>query len=316
MASTRFLTLLLAGALAVPTAALAQEPKPATPAPAPKVEGKKDAAEAEGILKKCMEASDSKKPMSCDLDLTVNIMGMTMKGAGKLSMSGDGKSRNDLSMDIPMAGGKTRTLAVLDGTNFWLVQEMPPPIGKHTIKSAAAEMETLNKKMGMGMPSGGGSSQDPASQLHNMKQMYAFDTVEEIDLDGKPGYAVSGELSKTAAEKLSKDMPGAGMMAAMMKRCRILISKSDFRMMGMEMVGTGGEKFMTMMYKNINNDPKFAADTFTYVPKEGEKVETMDQFMRSMGAFMGGGGDEDEDEDEAPAKPAAKPASKPAQKPG
>src|SRR4030095_7501568 len=116
--------------------------------------------------------SDAKKPMSCDLDLTVNIMGMTMKGAGKLSMSGDGKSRNDLSMDIPMAGGKTRTLAILDGTNFWFIQEMPPPIGKHTIKSAATEMESLNKKMNMGMPSGGGSSQDPASQLAHRSEAH------------------------------------------------------------------------------------------------------------------------------------------------
>lgn len=308
MASIRFLSLTLLCALAGPPIA-AQDTKPAA-APS---NARKDPAAAEEILKKSIEANGTSKDMTCDLEMSMNIMGMSMKGLGKIATSADGKSRTEFSMDLPMGQGSTKTLVVLDGTNFWLVQDLPAPMGKHTIKSTPGEMDGMAKKGMGGMGGGGSAKQDPSSQISQFKQMFQFDTVEEVDLDGKPHWAISGAVTKDSLDKLTKDNPAAAMMSGMMKRGRLLIAKSDSRLTSSEMLTADGQKVIVMSYKNVNLQPKFAADTFVYTPKPDEKVETMDQFMKSMGAMMGGAGaDEDEEEeDEEPAKPASKPAQRP-----
>jgi outer membrane lipoprotein-sorting protein len=299
MKAIRLLPLLLA------CAPVAQISAQDSPSPASKPAPAKNPAEAEAILLKAQAANAKNKAMRADVVMDMNIMGMVMKGTGKMAIGGDGKMRQELTMEGAMMPGAMRVLVVMDGQQMWMQQDLGG-MGKFVLKGSAAEMEDYSKKMGGGMP-GGDGSQDPASQLEGMRKMFRFDTVETVEIDGRSYIAVTGDADKDMLSGLGKSNPAAGMMSQMMKRGRVLFSKEDYTMTGMEMLGPDGQKIMSMRYKNIERDPKFADDTFKFTPPAGVKVQSFGEYMRSMGGMMGAG-DEEEEEDEPASKPASKPS--------
>lgn len=295
--SSLFVVTLLGNALSQNPEGKAQESRPAS-APATAVLPK-NPEKAKAALTRAQE-KNKKRDMSADMDIHISIMGMEITGTGNQKATKDGKMRMDMTMEMPMGQGTMKQLVINDGKNVWTIMDMPG-MGAQIVKATVEESKEAAKKQGGGMM-GGSSNGDAESTIADLQKQFEFDTVEEdVTIEGKPFWAVSGEIRKDALKGAGAQNP----MMSMMKRARVLFSKEHDVFTGMEMLNAGGQKIMTMMMKNMNLEPKFADDTFVYTPPAGAKVTNMADLLRGMGA----GGDEDEeDEDEAPVKPASKPA--------
>lgn len=293
---TTFFGSILTASLFASLGTAQQESRPAS-APATAVAAPRDPAKAKAALTRAQE-KNKKRDMTMDLAMQVSIMGMEISGSGKQTTSKDGKMVMELTMEMPMGQGTMKQKVVNDGKTYWQVQEMPG-MGVTVIKGTVEEMKEMGKKMGGG-PMGGGQSPDAESQLAEMQKQYDFDTLEESTMvDGKPYWAISGEMTKEALKSMG---PGAAMMGA--KRIRVLFTKDTDIFSGIEMLNAQGQKSMSMTYKNFNLEPKLTDETFAYTPPAGVKVTSLADAMRGAGTGM----DEDEDEDEEEAAPASKPA--------
>ncbi|MBI3819700.1 MAG: hypothetical protein HY286_13475 [Planctomycetes bacterium] len=300
----RFLTssFAIAALIGVAVAQNPTESRPAASQPAIP----KDPAKAKAALAKAQE-SNRKRDITADLEMNINAMGFEIKGTGKQMTSKDGKMRMELDMELPMGQGHMKQTVVNDGKNIWNIQESPMLPQPMIMKSTVEEAKEMGKKMGGGMM-GGGSTGDTESTITDLQKQFDFDTIEEsIKIGDHEFWAVTGEIKK---DSLPKSGPQAQIMGAM-KRTRIIFDKKTDIFSGMEMLTGTGQKIMSMVYKNINIEPKFKEDQFVYTPPKDAKVSSMAELMRSMG---GGGGDEDDGDDEAdePAKKVEAPASKPA----
>lgn len=307
---TTYRPLLLTSSLFVATflgSALSQDPAPAAkesrPASSPSTAvAPKNVEKAKAALARAMD-KNKKRDMSADLDIALSMMGMDIKGTGKQMTSKDGRMRMEMNIEMPMGAGIMKQLVVNDGKFIWQAQDNPMMGGQtQIIKSTVDEAKEQSKKSGAGVMGGGSTSGDGETQLAEMQKQFDFDTVEEdLTIDGKAFWAVSGDIKKDALKGMGAGNP----MAGMMKRSRVLFTKESDLFSGFEMLNSTGQRVMTMTYKNINIEPKFPEDAFVYTPPAGAKIQTMADLMRGAG----GGGDEDEDEEEAaPAKPTSKPA--------
>jgi hypothetical protein len=138
--------------------------------------------------------------------------------------------------------------------------------------------------------------------------MVDFDTLEEnVDMDGKPYWAVSGAMKKDALFG-GKENQMSKVMGSMASRVRVIFTKDSDLFSGVEFINAEGKPAVAMHYKNVNFEPKFDDKTFAYEPPANVKVQNFADMMRNVGQAMGGDEDDEGDEDEAPAKPASKPA--------
>lgn len=286
----------LVAALIAPAITFAQDSRPAPTAAEPV----KDPAKAKAALARVLEKNAKKRDYTADMDMRISMMGMDIKSTGKMSVSKDGKVRQEISMQMPMMNGTMNQVMVNDGKTFWMLQDMPG--GQKTVmKGTVEEMTGFQKKMGGGMPGNGGNGTDPAAQLEGLKEMMEFSAVEEnVEVDGKPYWALVGELKPDA---FGKDNPMGKMMGSMMKKTRVLFTKDD-QFAGTEFADAAGKPIISMLFKNMNYEPKFDEKTFTFEPPAGVKVQNIADLMRNIGQM--GMEDEEEEEEAAPA-PASKP---------
>jgi outer membrane lipoprotein-sorting protein len=297
---TSFLTVAVATLIVAPIG-FAQDSKPAAPV-ATAAAPAKDPAKAQAAMTRGVEKNSKRRDYTADVDMKGAIMGMDVKGTGKLSVSAKGQMRQEMATQMPMM--TMNQTIVNDGKNVWMqmeVQGMPTTVTKGTVD----EMNDASKKMGGGMPGGSNDVRDPSAQLGNLAKMIDADTIEEnVDIDGKPYWAVSGSMKKDAFG--AKENQITKMLSSMMKRVRVLFAKDTDLFSGMEFIDASGKPVIQMRYKNMNFEPKFDDKTFAYEPPAGVKVQNISDALRGFGAM--GGEDSEEDEDEEPAKPASKPA--------
>ncbi|MBL8693622.1 MAG: DUF2092 domain-containing protein [Planctomycetes bacterium] len=282
--------------------ALAQEAKheDAKPASAPAAaQAPKDSAKATAALERVMGKLAAKKdsPMSFDMEMSMSIMGMQLKGTGKVFVSGGKQQRMEQTMEGPGIPSGMRITIVNDGETVWILQPAPG-VGNVVMKGTPADYEKMQKSGGMG----GGTTMDPMSRIKEMTKSVAFDTIEETVADDATVWAISGDFDPAKMPAQMKQIPGV-------KRMRLLFSKENDWLVGETILNTKGEPVVTTRTKNFNFEPKFEESTFKFTPPEGAQVMNLADLMR------GGGMDDDEeeeDEDEDEDAPASKPASKPA----
>lgn len=280
--------------------ALAQEAKheDAKPASAPvAAQAPKDPAKATAALERAMGKLAAKKdsPMSFDMEMSMSMMGMQMKGAGKIFVSGGKQQRMEQTMEGPGMPSGIKITIVNDGETVWMLQAMPG-MGNMVMKGSVAEYEKMQKSGG-GLS--GGTSMDPMSKIKELTKSVTFDTLEETVADDATVWAVSGDLDPAKMPAQMKQLPGV-------KRMRLLFSKENDWPVGESFLNVKGEPVVTTRTKNFNFEPKFEESTFKFTPPEGAQVMNLADLMRGGG--MGDEEEEDEDED----APASKPASKPA----
>lgn len=285
--------------LALPATASAQGEAPAPQPAGTAADAGKDAAKAQAALTRAMEKNAKKRDYTADLEMKQFIMGMEIKGSGKVQVSSKGMLRQEMKSTV-MGNSMTQTI-VDDGKVLWIYTESPGA-PKMVIRATKAEMEDMKKKMGS-MPGSGNEGQDPAAQLESLRAMFDFDTVEEsVEYDGGKYWTVSGPMKKDAAKG---NNPAMKMMLAVMNRARVFFAKEGDTFSGMEYMDAAGKPVVAMHYKNFNFEPKFEETTFKFEAPAGVQTMSMTEMMRTFGSMAG---DDEEDEEDTPPAPASKPA--------
>ncbi len=285
--------------------ALAQDApasRPAGTAAAPKDSATKDPAKAQANLKRATDAMVKRfeaKPVAMDMEQSAQVMGMNVKGKGRMMASGDGRMRVEMTQDMPGMGAMKSTV-VMDGELFWIHTDAG--MMNTVIRGTKKEMDEMMAKQG-GM-AGMGNDFDLSRQVAQLQKSFTFDEIEEgIEVDGKSAFGVAGSMN--SAEKGEGQGPAAAIRGLGVKRCRLVFLNENDLLVGIDMLDGNGKPLSSQRMRNHDFQPKFTDDTFKFVPPEGVQVMNIADLMRQMGSF---GTDEDEDMDEDPDEtPASKP---------
>ena len=222
----------------------------------------------EELAGKIAKAAAERKTCSCDMKVTMALLGVTAVGSGlqvEMVVTKDGKT---VSKSCCMLAGSMKTpdgqevkieqKTVSDGTYHW--QE------SNTAGAVTVTKEFADSKDEMGVPRG----IEPAKEFEELwMAMYELRVTAEDTVNGEPVYVLEGKFRDAYLEK----NPAAEPAKQMMNSVKMALSRNDFYPRRIAFRDADGNATIAMDLSNVKINVPVDEKLFTYAPPEGAQVD-------------------------------------------
>ncbi len=231
------------------------------------------------------------KSLSCDLEMTMNMMGMKISMDGKMISLGESmimEATMDMNMMQEEMKMKMKTTMGEDKIQWNEVDMMGQlqvtKLDMAKMMEMSSDMTGLPNPMAAGGGGAMGFGQDPREMLEAYRAIFDLKVKGTDTIDGTKVYLLEGAMK----EEMEEGLDPTGMMEQLgfsMDKASFAIGAEDGLPRKMVMFGADGEPIMTMAMKNVQLNIDVDEKLFHYTPPEGTPVMDLTVFMeQSMAA--------------------------------
>jgi peroxiredoxin/outer membrane lipoprotein-sorting protein len=233
----------------------------------------------EKILKELEASASAVTNWSADVEMTMNMMGMTMLMSGSQVASG---SRTAGTMKMEAMGQLITMNTVMGGDGLaWIEMDMmgQKQVMKMDVK-ALMDAQTGPMSGSMGLDPTSLMSNNPKDLLANYAKMFDLSVKGKETLNDEEVYVLEAALDDESRSKL--DPTGAlASMGMGIHKFRLAVGVKDGFLRQMAMLGPNDAPFMSTTYKNLKLNIDVAESTFAYTPPEGVMVMDMTDMAKA-----------------------------------